>query len=82
MMFLDCPAYPERESAGKCGLRGAMPTGSTAGDAPWAAGQGQEICGPIGALLLLLTGSPAALPQLSGPGAAGLRGLFTPSLAA
>ncbi|HXZ71198.1 MAG TPA: maleylpyruvate isomerase family mycothiol-dependent enzyme, partial [Streptosporangiaceae bacterium] len=25
-----------------------------AGDAPWAAGQGQEICGPIGALLLLL----------------------------
>jgi uncharacterized protein (TIGR03083 family) len=53
-----------------------------ADDIPWAAGQGHEICGPIGALLLLLTGRPAALPQLSGPGAAGLRKLFTPSLAA
>jgi uncharacterized protein (TIGR03083 family) len=53
-----------------------------AGDILWAAGQGHEICGPIGALLLLLTGRPAALPQLSGPGAAGPRKLFTPSLAA
>jgi hypothetical protein len=53
-----------------------------ADDTPWAAGQGHEIRGPIGALLLLLTGRPAALPQLSGPGAAGLRELFTPSLAA
>jgi uncharacterized protein (TIGR03083 family) len=52
-----------------------------ADDAPWAAGQGHEISGPIGALLLLLTGRPAALPQLSGPGAAGLRGLFTTSAA-
>jgi uncharacterized protein (TIGR03083 family) len=50
-----------------------------AGDAPWAAGQGLEVCGPIGALLLLLTGRPAALPQLSGPGATGLRGLLAPS---
>jgi uncharacterized protein (TIGR03083 family) len=53
-----------------------------AGDAPWAAGQGQEVSGPIGALLLLLTGRPAALPQLSGPGLAGLRELVTPSPAA
>jgi uncharacterized protein (TIGR03083 family) len=53
-----------------------------ADDAPWAAGQGREISGPIGALLLLLTGRPAALPQLSGPGAAGLRELFAPSLVA
>src|SRR5215471_3546891 len=53
-----------------------------ADDVPWAAGQGHEICGPIGALLLLLTGRPAALPQLSGPGVAGLRELFAPSLAA
>jgi len=53
-----------------------------ADDAPWAAGQGQEISGPVGALLLPLTGRPAALPQLSGPGAAGLRELLTPSLAA
>ena len=51
-------------------------------DAPWAAGQGHEICGPIGALLLLLTGRPAALPQLSGPGAADLRELLRPSPAA
>jgi uncharacterized protein (TIGR03083 family) len=44
-----------------------------ADDAAWAAGQGHEISGPIGSLLLLLTGRPAALPQLSGPGVAGLR---------
>jgi hypothetical protein len=43
----------------------------TADDAPWAAGQAHEISGPIG-----------ALPQLSGPGAAGLRELLTPSPAA
>ena len=53
-----------------------------AGDAPWAAGQGQEVCGPISALLLLLTSRPAALPQLSGSGAAGLQALLTPSPAA
>ena len=53
-----------------------------ADDAPWAAGQGHEISGPVGALLLLLTGRPAALPRLSGPGAAGLRELLTPSPAA
>jgi uncharacterized protein (TIGR03083 family) len=52
-----------------------------ADDAPWAAGHGREVCGPIGALLLLLTGRPAALPQLSGPGAADLHRLLTPSLA-
>lgn len=45
----------------------------------WAAGQGQEIRGPIGALLLLLTGRPVVLPQLSGPGAAHLRELLPPS---
>jgi hypothetical protein len=80
-------------SAGPCRCRAASPssprTGSgpaprmfrarkklagyrlTADDAPRAAGQGQEISGPIG-----------ALPQLSGPGAAGLRELLTPSPAA
>jgi uncharacterized protein (TIGR03083 family) len=50
-----------------------------AGDAPWAAGRGEEVCGPIGALLLLLTGRPAALPQPSGPGAVRLREHLTPS---
>lgn len=41
-----------------------------------------EACGPISALLLLLTGRPAALPELSGSGAAGLRDLQAPSSAA
>lgn len=41
-------------------------------DAPWSVGSGPEVHGPIAALLLLLTGRPAALPQLSGPGAAGV----------
>jgi hypothetical protein len=41
-------------------------------DTRWAAGQGQEVIGRIGALLLRLTGRPAALAQLSGPGAARL----------
>jgi len=50
-----------------------------ADDATWSAGKGQDISGPIGALLLLLTGRPAALSQLSGPGAADLRELHTPS---
>ena len=46
-------------------------------DVAWAVGQGQEISGPIGALLLLLTGRPAALPQLSGVGVVGLRERMT-----
>lgn len=37
-------------------------------DHQWSAGQGLPIEGPIAALLLLVTGRPAALPQLSGPG--------------
>jgi uncharacterized protein (TIGR03083 family) len=53
-----------------------------ADDAPWSVGQGHEISGPIAALLLLLTGRPAALPRLSGPGAAHLRELYAPSPAA
>jgi uncharacterized protein (TIGR03083 family) len=48
-----------------------------ADDAPWAAGQGHEIHGTIGTLLLLLTGRPAALRQLSGPGAKALREFLT-----
>jgi uncharacterized protein (TIGR03083 family) len=53
-----------------------------ADDVPWTAGHGQEVSGPVGALLLLLTGRPAALPQLSGPGTAGLRMLLSPSFSA
>jgi len=40
----------------------------TATDVDWTAGDGPEVTGPIDALLLLLTGRPAALPRLSGPG--------------
>lgn len=39
-------------------------------DVDWTAGDGPEVAGPIAALLLLLTGRPAALPQLSGDGVA------------
>ena len=35
-------------------------------DTTWSAGQGEEVTGPISALLLLLTGRPAALARLSG----------------
>jgi uncharacterized protein (TIGR03083 family) len=45
-------------------------------DGTWSAGDGQLVEGPIGAILLLLTGRDAALPQLSGPGAAGLGELW------
>jgi uncharacterized protein (TIGR03083 family) len=45
----------------------------TATDTDWARGHGPEIAGPIGALLLLLTGRAAALEQLIGEGADALR---------
>jgi uncharacterized protein (TIGR03083 family) len=41
-------------------------------DTDWSVGAGPEVHGPIAALLLLLTGRRAALPGLSGPGAAQL----------
>jgi uncharacterized protein (TIGR03083 family) len=40
----------------------------TATDVDWAAGGGPEVSGPVEALLLLLTGRPAALQRFSGPG--------------
>jgi uncharacterized protein (TIGR03083 family) len=40
----------------------------TATDVDWAAGGGPDVSGPVEALLLLLTGRPAALQRLSGPG--------------
>jgi uncharacterized protein (TIGR03083 family) len=42
-------------------------------DTDWTRGQGPEIAGPIGALLLLLTGRSTALEELTGDGAADLR---------
>lgn len=41
----------------------------TATDTEWTRGQGPEIAGPAGALLILLTGRSAALQQLTGDGA-------------
>jgi uncharacterized protein (TIGR03083 family) len=46
-------------------------------DTIWSAGQGQEVTGPVSALLLLLTGRPAALARLSGAGAAALQARLT-----
>jgi hypothetical protein len=37
-------------------------------DVQWTVGRGLEIRGPIAAVLLLLTGRPAALAQLEGEG--------------
>jgi hypothetical protein len=51
----------------------------TADDIDWTVGQGPQVRGPIGALLLLLTGRSAALAQLSGPGVAALRARPTSS---
>jgi uncharacterized protein (TIGR03083 family) len=45
-------------------------------DAPWRVGSGLRVEGPMAALLLLLTGRPAALADLTGPGAARLPGTF------
>src|SRR5262245_26283150 len=47
----------------------------TATDADWTAGDGPEVTGPAAALLLVLTGRPAALPSLSGPGVGTLSSL-------
>ena len=44
----------------------------TATDVSWSAGAGPEVQGPISALLLVSCGRLAALPQLSGEGAATL----------
>lgn len=44
----------------------------TATDTSWTRGEGPEVAGPIGAILLLLTGRRAALAQLTGEGATNL----------
>ncbi len=44
----------------------------TATDTPWSTGNGPEVRAPIATILLLSTGRLAALPQISGPGAADL----------
>ena len=54
--------FPFRAARRLAGIRFA------ATDCPWTAGEGTAVQGPIGSILLLLTGRPAALEQLSGPG--------------
>ncbi len=47
-------------------------------DVGWSAGAGDDVCGPIDALLLLLTGRvDAVLPRLSGPGLTRLAAIRT-----
>lgn len=50
----------------------------TATDVDWTVGEGAEINGPIAALLLLLTGRPAALPRLTGEGVDAVRARLSP----
>jgi len=50
----------------------------TATDVDWSAGEGAGVEGPIDAILLLLTGRPAALERLTGAGAADLRARLSP----
>jgi uncharacterized protein (TIGR03083 family) len=45
-------------------------------DAPWRAGAGVRVEGPISALLLLVSGRPAAVADLAGPGVARLGETF------
>jgi uncharacterized protein (TIGR03083 family) len=59
--------FPFRARRRLAGLRLA------ATDADWAVGSGAPVEGPIGALLLLLTGRPAALDRLTGEGVRSLR---------
>jgi hypothetical protein len=51
----------------------------TATDCPWSAGRGAAIEGPIGAILLVITGRSAALSRLSGPGVAEVEERFAAS---
>lgn len=49
-----------------------------AADVPWQRGEGQQVTGSMTALLLLLTGRPAALAHLDGDGARRLARSFAP----
>jgi len=62
------PFFPARR------LRGVR---LVADDVDWQRGEGEELRGPIEALLLLSTGRPAGLVQTTGPGADLLRDRFS-----
>ncbi|WP_285650605.1 maleylpyruvate isomerase family mycothiol-dependent enzyme [Actinomycetospora sp. NBRC 106375] len=48
-------------------------------DADWARGEGPEVRGPLGELLLVATGRPAGLDALTGPGVEQLTARMTPA---
>jgi uncharacterized protein (TIGR03083 family) len=48
-------------------------------DHAWSVGRGPQVEGPIAAILLLLTGRYAVLPELSGPGAPDLTARIAPA---
>ena len=51
----------------------------TATDTEWTRGEGPDVSGPIGAILLLLTGRRVVLDRLQGPGADRLRAQAQPA---
>jgi len=51
----------------------------SATDHPWLVGEGPVVEGPVGALLMLVSGRHVVLPELSGPGAGALRARLQPS---
>jgi uncharacterized protein (TIGR03083 family) len=53
----------------------------TATDVDWQKGTGERVEGPMAALLLLLTGRTAGVPELSGPGTAVLASRLAPASA-
>ncbi|MCK2214909.1 maleylpyruvate isomerase family mycothiol-dependent enzyme [Actinomadura sp. ATCC 31491] len=67
------PFHPQRRFAG---LRFA------ATDAGWAGGAGERVEGPVGSLLLVLSGRAAGLAGLTGPGVPELAERLTPTVRA
>jgi uncharacterized protein (TIGR03083 family) len=53
----------------------------SATDVTWTRGEGLEVVGPIGSILLLLTGRKVALEHLTGAGADALRSTLSPAAA-
>lgn len=51
-------------------------------DVPWSAGEGQEVRGPLEALVMVMEGRGVALADVQGPGAARLRSRLVPAAAA
>jgi uncharacterized protein (TIGR03083 family) len=50
-----------------------------ANDLDWSHGTGPEVSGPALSLLMVMTGRPALLPELTGPGSSTLRSRMSPA---